>query len=70
MAKEYPIHTLRETLEKARLKAVESLAAAGGALSPGALNELVTLQVALTAVREEIAAHGASLGSGAERELD
>jgi hypothetical protein len=69
MAKDHPIHALRSNLEKARLKAVESLAASG-ALSPGALNELMTLQVALTAVREEIAARGASLGSGAERELD
>ncbi len=70
MAKDQPIHALRATLEAARLEAVELLAAASGALSPGALNELMTLQVALTAVREEIAGHGASLGSGAERELD
>lgn len=69
MAKDHPIHALRSNLEKARLRAVESLAASS-ALSPGALNELMTLQVALTAVREEIATYGASLGSGAERELD
>lgn len=70
MPKDQPIHALRANLEDARLKAIKTLAAASNPLSVSALNELVMLQVALTAVREEIAAHGASLGGGAESELD
>jgi hypothetical protein len=70
MAKNHPIHTLRQNLEAARLKAVEALAAAGGTFSPDALRELATLQMALTAVREEIVTHGAKLGWGSEDELD
>jgi hypothetical protein len=65
-----PIHVLRRNLEAARLKAVETLAAAGGSPSPDALRELATLQTVLTAVREEIVTHGAKLGWGSEDELD
>jgi hypothetical protein len=64
MANAHPVHTLKSNLEAARLKAVETLAAAGGAFSPDALQELATLQGALTAVREEIVNHGAKLGWG------
>lgn len=70
MANDHPIHALRMKLEEARLKAVEALAAKSGTVSANGLQELVAIQVALTAVREEIAAHGASLGWGAENELD
>jgi hypothetical protein len=70
MTNVHPIHTLRANLEEARLKAVEALAAKGGTVSANSFQELVTIQVALTAVREEIAAHGASLGWGAGSELD
>jgi hypothetical protein len=70
MATDHPVHALRANLEQARLKAVETLAATKGAVSANSLQELVAIQVALTAVREEIAAHGASLGWGAESELD
>ena len=69
MAESHPVHTLKSNLEDARLKAVETLAAAGGALSPDALQELATLQAALTAVREEILDHGAKLGWGAGDDL-
>lgn len=70
MANDHPIHALRKNLGQARLKAVEALAAKSGAISANSLQELVAIQAALTAVREEIAAHGASLGWGAESELD
>jgi len=52
------------------LKAVEALAAREGAFSTDALQELATLQGALTAVREEIKAHGLRLGWGGENELE
>jgi phosphoribosylformylglycinamidine (FGAM) synthase-like amidotransferase family enzyme len=70
MATHHPVHALRSALETARLKAIEELAAKGGISSSDALRELAALQIALTAVREEIKAHGARLGWGAGNELD
>jgi hypothetical protein len=70
VTKPHPVHTLRANLETARLKAVEALAATDGAFSTDRLGELATLQAALTAVREEIEAHGTRLGWGDEDELD
>jgi hypothetical protein len=57
----HPVHSLRARLEAERHKRVQELAA-NGAVSDEALKELATFQAALTAVREEIEAHGARLG--------
>jgi hypothetical protein len=70
VTKPHPVQTLRANLEAARLKAVERLAATEGAFSAEALRELAALQAALTAVREEIEAHGGRMGWGSEDELD
>ena len=64
MTKPQPVHTLRANLETARHKVVETLAATEGKYSPDALRELAILQAALSAVREEIQAHGTRLGWG------
>jgi hypothetical protein len=64
MTTPHPVHTLRTALEGERLKAVETLAAQGGSLSPEALRQLATLQMALMAVREEIETHSIRLGWG------
>jgi len=70
MKKDHPVHILlRVNLENARLKAVETLAAAKGALTPDALQELATIQAALTAVQQEIDTHGVKLGWGGGDEL-
>jgi hypothetical protein len=66
----HPVHALRANLESARLKAVETLAAKEGSISPDALRDLATLQLALTAVREEIESHGGKLGWGTTPNLD
>jgi hypothetical protein len=68
-----PIHQLRDTLEQRRLKEIERLAAAnitGGTPADEALRSLAHLQLALTAVREEIAAHDIKLGGGSEKPLE
>lgn len=70
VTKHHPVHALRANLEAARLKAVETLAEKENAISPDALKDLATLQAALTAVREEIEAHGGRLGWGPTTELD
>jgi uncharacterized protein YbjQ (UPF0145 family) len=69
MIERFPIHDLRAHLETARLKAVEELAAKGGALPADALQKIAILQTVLTAVREEIEAHEVKVGGGAERPL-
>lgn len=60
----------RGNLEAARLKAIDGLAATDGAFHPDALLALATLQMALTALREEIGAHGPRLRWGGNAELD
>ena len=72
MAQRMPIHALRDTLEAARLKEVQKLAAAGGAalsISDEALQRVAYLQIALVAVREELAAHEVKIGGGGEQPL-
>jgi hypothetical protein len=64
MTTPHPVHALRTALEGERLKAVETLAAQGGSVSPDALRQLATLQMALMAVREEIETHSIRLGWG------
>jgi hypothetical protein len=64
VATTHPVHALCTALEVQRLKAVESLAAQTGPLSHESLQQLATLQAALTAVREEIEDHSIRLGWG------
>jgi hypothetical protein len=64
VATTHPVHGLCAALEAQRLQAVETLAAQTGAPRPESLQELATLQAALTAVREEIEAHSIRLGWG------
>jgi hypothetical protein len=73
MVKRMPIHALRDTLEAARLQEIEELAPADGtvpSLSTEALQRVAFLQIALVAVREELAAHAVHLGGGGEQPLD
>ena len=70
MTEHHPIHTLKANLEAARLKAVERLAASDAALFPHTLGELAVIQAALTAVREEIAAHATQVAWASPKELE
>jgi hypothetical protein len=70
MTKLHPVHVLQASLEAARLKLVETLAAREGLPNPDALRELATIHAALSAVREEIETHSARLGWGDSSELD
>lgn len=65
----HPIHTLRETLEAARLELVQKIASEGR-LSVEALGQLSIIQGSLTAVREEIDSREPKVGFGAEQPLD
>jgi HEAT repeat protein len=58
------VQALGAALEAQRLQAVESLAAHGSPLARDSLQELATLQAALTAVREVIETHSFRLGWG------
>jgi hypothetical protein len=72
MAKGMTIHALRDALEAARLQAIQELASANGAtsaVSTEVLRRVAFLQIALVAVREELAAHEVKLGGGAEQPL-
>jgi hypothetical protein len=69
MKPHHSVYVLREKLEDARLKAVEALAAKAENLSAASLQELTTLHLALTAVRQEISEHGAKAGWGSEEAL-
>jgi hypothetical protein len=64
VATTHPVHALCAALEARRLTVVESLAAQSAPLAHESLQELATLQAALTAVREEIEAHSIRLGWG------
>ena len=67
-----PVHALKNVLETARLNAVQELAAGGTtpAVSTEALRRVAFIQLALVAVREEIAAHEPKVGGGGERPLE
>ena len=61
MAKRKPIHALKDTLETARLQAIQELASTGGTIpsvSTEALQRVAFLQVALVAFREKLATRG------------
>jgi hypothetical protein len=73
MAKRMPIHALRDTLEAARLQAIQELAPADGttpSVSTEALQRVAFLQIALVAVREELAAQSVHVGGGSEQPLE
>jgi hypothetical protein len=73
MVKRMPIHALRDTLEAARLQAIQELASADGtvrSVSTEALQRVAFLQLALVAVREELAAHEVKIGGGSEQPLE
>ena len=70
MAKRMPIHALRDTLEAARSQAIQELASAEGttlSVSTEALQRVAFLQIALVAVREDLAAHAQGQGRAAGR---
>ena len=70
MPNNHAVHALRARLEDQRLSAVQTLASSDAALNSDALTELVYLQLALTAVREEIEAHSVKLGWGSGEDLE
>ena len=73
MGKPTPIHTLKDTLEAARLQAVQKLASTvetTPSVSDDAVRRVAFLQLALTAVREELAAHEVKVGGGGEQPLE
>jgi hypothetical protein len=70
MAKQHPVHALRANLEAARLKAIEALAGTNVPYSSDALDELASVQAALTAVSEAIATHGPTVGWGSSEGLE
>ena len=68
-----PIHTLRDALETARLQAIQELASTDGttpSISTETLQRVAFLQLALVAVREELAAHEVKIGGGGEKPLE
>jgi hypothetical protein len=73
MAKPRPIHALRDTLETARSQAIEELASTDGttpSISTETLRRVAFLQLALVAVREELAAHEVKIGWESEKHLE
>jgi hypothetical protein len=73
MVKRMPIHALRDILEAARLQAIQELAPADstiGSVSTEALQRVAFLQLALVAVREELATHEVKIGGGSEQPLE
>jgi hypothetical protein len=73
MVKRMPIHALRDTLEAARLLTIQELVAADGTIpsvSTEALQRIAFGQIALVAVREELAAHEVKIGGGSEQSLE
>ena len=73
MTQRMPIHAPRDTLKAARVQAVQELALAGGgapSISDEALQRFASLQMALVAVREGLAAHEVKGGGGGEQPLE
>lgn len=59
---DHPVQTLRAGLETARIHVIEQLAAAPDPLVAEELQLLATIHTALSALREEIQAHGVGWG--------
>ena len=73
MAQSMPIHALRDALEAARLQEIQKLASTGEttlSVSDENLRRVALLQIALIAVREELAAHEVKVGGGDEKPLE
>jgi hypothetical protein len=64
MAERHPVQALRTALETARLEVIEQLARSPEPLAGGDLQLLATIHTALSAIREEIQAHGVGWGGG------
>jgi hypothetical protein len=67
-----PIHDLEAALEMTRIEEIERLASNSVKNRPipiDALGPLASVQIALMAVREEIALHDTKLGGGSEKPL-
>ena len=62
MAEQHPVQAFRVVLEKARLDLIEQLAKSSSPLTESNFQLLATIQTALSAVREEIRAHGVGWG--------
>jgi hypothetical protein len=62
MAEQHPVQAFRAALETARLDLIERLAKLPSPLTESDLQLLATIQTALSAVREEIQAHGIGWG--------
>ena len=72
MVKRTLMHALRDTLET-RLQAVREFAPTNGTIpsvSTEALQRVAFLQIALVAVREELAVHEVKIGGGSEQPLE
>ena len=67
MSEQYPVHALLSALEAERLKLVKKLAT--GTQATDTVQQLATVQTALTAVREEIDEHSVRVGGGGEKGL-
>jgi hypothetical protein len=68
MPERHPVQTLRAALETARLEVIEQLARSPNPLTGADLQLLATIHTALSAIREEIQAHG--VGWGGENTLE
>jgi hypothetical protein len=68
MPERHPVQALRAALETARLEVIEQLARSPDPLTGGDLQLLATIHTALSAIREEIQAHG--VGWGGEDTLE
>jgi hypothetical protein len=58
MAEQHPVQALRVALETSRLDLIERLAKSSSPVAESNLQLLATIQTALSAVREEVQAHG------------
>ena len=67
MPAQYPVHSLRSTLEAERLNLVKRLAT--GTRAADTVQQLAVIQTALTAVREELEKHSVQVGGGSETGL-
>jgi hypothetical protein len=68
MPDRHPVQTLRAALETARLEVIERLARSPDPLTGGDLQLVAMIHTALSAIREEIQAHG--LGWGGDDTLE
>ena len=62
MAEQHPVQALRVALETSRLDLIERLAQSSSPVAESNLQLLATIQIALSAVREEVQAHGVGWG--------